>query len=120
MKYKIKTVNATQKLAAMISCVKNGKDQSEKEIDLWKLIINTDNEELFVHTPDQWEKKCCIECKIEKNDKNDTIIAKFYYFKSVKNEDRNQNYDEGIILGRFTELLLTHFVDLDIKIEIEP
>lgn len=118
MKYTIKTLDASQKLATMISCVKKGKDQKGKDIDTWG-IDKSEKGEVFVHTREQWDQKCCIYCEIPNQKEENIIKVEFYYWSKCKQEDRTE-YDEGIVLGRFTELLINHFADLNIKIEIEP
>ena len=118
MSYKIKTDNAAQKLATMISCVENGKDPGEKDIDTWG-IKSYNDKKYFIHTRDQWDKKCCLYGEVLANGKNDTIAVSFRYLTTCKQEDRTE-YDKGIVLGRFTELLINHFADLQINIEIKP
>ncbi len=117
MSYKIKTVNASQKLATMISCVVKKKDQSGRDIDTWA-IEQRPSGKLFVHTDGQWRKKGYIRCSTEAN-QNDVINVRFQYWSDCDEEIKSPD-DEGIILGRFTELLINHFADLNIKIEIEP
>lgn len=116
MSYKIHTEDANAAIAEIFKRVKVDKDKNNKGIGTWSVIIIGKEEELLVHTTDQWEKKGCIE--LSSNDSNDIVLVKFYYWESFKKEDRSG--DEGqYYLGRFTELMLVHFEGLYTKIEIE-
>ncbi len=119
MSYKIKTSNASQKLATMISCVKNGKDQSGRDIDTWEIDPRSKQDYgVFVHTEKQWKDKGYILCKLEAN-QDDVINVRFQYWNDCDKDIKSPD-DDGILLGRFTELLINHFADLRINIEIVP
>lgn len=116
MNYKIKSEDASQKLATLIECVKNGADSEERGIETWKHKQGKHGD-LLIHTADQWADKGYIKCTILDNDRNDTIVVAFKYWSDCDEEIKSP-YDEGIILGRFTELLLNHFQNLITKIEV--
>ena len=119
MSYKIKTDNAAQKLATMISCVKKRKDESGREIDTWQIDGRSGaNSGFFIHTEQQWEEKGYIHCSLSKL-REDILLVCFEYWDECEEENKSDD-DEGILLGRFTELLINHFADLNIKIKIEP
>lgn len=119
MDYKIQTTNAAQKLATIISCVKKGKDQKGKGIDTWTLDSRSKQDYgILIHTDGQWKSKGYIECTLVANH-TDVILVEFKYWSDCNDNIKSPD-DEGIVLGRFTELLINHFADLNIKIEIEP
>ena len=119
MNYKIKTVNASQKLATMISCVRKGQDQSGRDIDTWILDHRSKQDKgMFVPVEKQWSDKGYILCTLE-GAHNDTIKVEFKYWGNCPNDIKSPD-DAGILLGRFTELLINHFADLRINIEIIP
>lgn len=116
MEYQIKTTDATRKLATLIDCVRRGADSNERGIETWEYREGRTGD-LLVHIADQWAEKGFIKCKVLDNNRNDTIIPTFFYWRDC-DEDIKSPYDEGIMLGRFTELLLNHFQNLITKIEI--
>lgn len=120
MQYLITVKNSKDFINRLYKCL-NGedkKDQQGHEIDTWKAYYNTKGLLVLVHTKEQWEK-CCIRLSIPKSCKDNTLVeATFVYFDTTKTEDRN-DFDEGTIYGRFTELLLNHFKQDYKKIEVE-
>lgn len=111
MKYSIHVNDAKSFIDLMHKCLDRKKekkvDPKSHEIETWYSFINTENEILFVHDQEQW-KKCCIE--LTPNEDNDIVNVVFYYFESTEKEDRSP-MDKGILYGRFTELILSHFYD---------
>lgn len=115
MKYRIITTDATKSIKTIIQCVKAYKDPQGKGIDTWKIQKSKD-EELLVHTPDQWENVGCL--SLTPNDENDEIKVNFHYWMNYPTKDRNGDEDK-YLLGRFTELMLVHFERQYTSINIE-
>ncbi len=115
MIYSIHTNDAEGLRNKIISCVKEKKDPRGKDIHSWD-VTNTEKKEIvLVHVTDQWEKKGCI--SLITNKEHDLLIAKFKYWKSFKEKDRAGDEDK-YLYGRFTELLLVHFYEGWVKVEI--
>ena len=123
MKYKIYCKDAASLINTIFSCFKkkdkDGKrvkvDAQRNTIDTWDYTTADDDEEVLVHTPQQWDKKGCqsLTASID----NDYIQVKFHYWKSFKKEERNGD-EEKYYLGRLTELVLVHFYPLIERVEI--
>ena len=115
MKYIIKTLDAKSTISTIIDCVKKGKDRDGSEIQSWSVQKTSTDEEVLVHTPQQWDEKGCL--KLHANKDNDEIEVIFCYWSTFPKEQRNDN-DGRYILGRFTELILVHFWSASMKISI--
>lgn len=86
-------------------------DVKENVSETWDIKKTKKDEEVLVHTREQWKKKGFI--RLKNNDdyeKDPYVLATFKYWTSFEDEDKNSN-DAGYMLGRFTELLLVHFKD---------
>lgn len=120
MQYLITVINSKEFINLLYTCL-NGeykKDPQGHDIDTWKARYNKKGLLVLVHTKELWEK-CCIRLSIPDSFKDDTIVeAKFLYFEKTPKEDRNE-FDEGTIYGRYTELLLNHFRQEYKKIKVE-
>lgn len=116
MKCRIITTDAAKSIKTIIQCVKTQKDPQGNDINTWDVKKNQTNEELLVHTPDQWENVGCL--SLTPNDENDTIMVKFHYWSNYRKDDRNGDEDK-YLLGRFTELMLVHFEGQYTSIKIE-
>ena len=84
------------------------------DIDLWQCTETDAGDHVLVYTADQWAKKGCI--VFSHNKSHDKLQVRFHYWDSCK--DRN-NFDDKMMLGRFTELVLVHFSYFIDKIVIE-
>ena len=114
MNYIIQTPSATRLKKEILDSVSAGADANGKSIDTWKCTETEEGDKVLVHIPDQWEYKGCISLKI--NPIRSELKVRFHYWESCANKD---NYDDKIMLGRFTELVLVHFSYLIDKITIE-
>lgn len=123
MKYKIYCKDAASLINTIFSCFKK-KDKDGKRvkvdvqgntIDTWDYTTADDDEEVLVHTTQQWDKKGCL--SLTASIDNDYIQVKFHYWKSFKKEERSGDEDK-YYLGRFTELVLVHFYPLIERVEI--
>lgn len=110
MQYLITVKNSKDFINLLYTCLnrEEKKDPKGHEIDTWRAYYNKNGLLVLVHIKEQWEK-CCIRLTIPDSCKDNTIVkANFVYFAKTKKEDCNE-FDEGTIYGRFTELLLNHF-----------
>lgn len=114
MNYIIQTPSATRLKKEILDSVSVGTDANGKSIDAWKCTETDDSDKVLVHTTDQWEDKGCISLKIEPI--RSELKVRFLFWETCNNQD---NGDDKIMLGRFTELLLVHFKYLVDKIIIE-
>lgn len=120
MKYLITVKNFKDFVNLLYTCLsrEDKKDPQDHEIDTWRAYYNKEGLLILVHTKEQWEK-CCIRLSVPESCKDNTLVkATFVYFAETSKEDRNE-FDEGTIYGRFTELLLNHFKQDYKKIEVE-
>lgn len=116
MKYIVFAQTAEKVIERILSCVKDGVGGSNKEIKTWQVKKTASNEEVIVHTTDQWEDKGCIE--LIPSEDNKEIEVRFFYWSTYK--EANRSGDESkYLLGRFTELLLVHFWGLFDRISIK-
>ena len=116
MKYIVFTQSAEKTIERIISCVRVGKGDTNKEIKTWQIKKTASNEDVLVHTADQWEEKGCIE--LLSSDDNKEIEVRFFYWSTY--EESNRSGDESkYLLGRFTELLLVHFWGMIDRISIK-
>lgn len=73
----------------------------DKELKTWEIVKNSENNNLFSHTPDQWKEKAMLKPEIKKE--NLELILSWW--KGKEPEERVKGY----ILGRFIEVLVVHF-----------
>ncbi len=117
MIYKIETNDAQLLRNEIVECIKQGKDEFEREIDTWKIEIVNKNRDVLVHNTDQWKEKGNLHLDIDEQDNSKIICVTFHYWKKCPKEERSKD-DEKYILGRFTELILVHFGNQVNSIEI--
>lgn len=118
MKYIIQASNTDSLIKLIIKCIEQKKDEENKTIDTWKIIKKDKNESLIVHNTGQWENKGVIVLKKIPNDNENIIIdVSFHYWINCIEEERTED-DEKYLLGRFTELILVHFWNKIISVEI--
>lgn len=114
MEYKIYCEDAAKLINTIFGCFKkrdrNGNrvkiDPQGKTIDTWDYTTADDNEDVLIHTTQQWEEKGCLSLTASEDD--DYVLVKFHYWSSFKKEERSGDEDK-YYLGRFTELILVHF-----------
>ncbi len=116
MKYRIITTDAAKSIKTIIQCVKAHKDPQGNDINTWDVKKDQTDEELLVHTPDQWESVGCL--SLTPNEENDEIKVTFHYWRNYSTKDRSGDEDK-YLLGRFTELMLVHFERQYTSINIE-
>ena len=82
----------------------NAINKAIKDDDLktWKKLVNNKNEDLYTHTPTQWNEKAMPKPYIHK-DKIKFVIS--WWSKDGEPTEEVKGY----ILGRFTEVLMVHF-----------
>lgn len=123
MEYKIYCEDAAKLINTIFSCFKKKDDEGNrvktdpqgKAIDTWDYKKADDNEEVLIHTTQQWNKKGCLSLTASKD--NDFIQVKFHYWRKFKKEERSGDEDK-YYLGRFTELILVHFYPQIENVEI--
>lgn len=114
MNYIIHTPSATRLKNEIINRVSAGTDANGQSIDTWKCIDTEDGDKVFAYIVDGWELKGCIALKL--NQSHNQIQVRYYNWE---NGEVRENYDDRIMLSRFTELLLLHFTYFIDKIVIE-
>ena len=103
MIYTIISNNANSLIEKIFACIKQGKDESEKDIDTWKLEQIDNGQNVLVHTTGQWEKKGAIVLvKNEKDTKNIIVNASFHYWRNYSNDERTED-DEKYLLDLIPE-----------------
>ena len=114
MNYIIHTPSAARLKKEILDRVSEKVDANGKGITTWQCVEAEGNENVLVHTDNQWREKGCIVLNQEPG--RNVLKVRFYYWDSW--EERS-NDDDKIILGRFTELILVHFSYFVDKITIE-
>ena len=119
MKYIIYTETPKESKAEILSCIKEKKDKAEAEIKTWDLKNDPDDKtnKLLVHTTDAWDAVGCLSLDVD--DKNKYIDVKFYYWDSYP-QDKRTKKEKFYLYGRFTELLLAHFISTFDSVKIVP
>ena len=123
MEYKIYCKDAVSLINTIFRCFKkkdeNGNrvkiDPQGKTIDTWDYKTTDDDNDVLVHTTQQWDKKGCL--GMSASEDNNYIRVKFHYWKKFKKEERSGDEDK-YYLGRFTELILVHFYPQIENVEI--
>lgn len=116
MRYILKTEDAAKLRNTILSCVKEKIDPKEKDIRSWNVITLKDSgEKVLIHTTNQWEDKGNLHLKVSKD--NMDLEVYFHYWSRFPEENRSGDEAE-YLFGRFTELLLVHFWDNIMKVEI--
>lgn len=115
MNYIIKTADAKALRDTIISHVEKKIDPKKKEIRSWDVTTTDKDEIVLIHVTDQWEDKGNLHLNPSKNNKE--LEVEFKYWTKFKQEDRSGD-EYKYLLGRFTELLLVHFWESGLKVEI--
>lgn len=123
MEYKVYCEDAARLINTIFGCFKKKDIEGNRlkidplggTIDTWDFTTTKENEEVLIHTTQQWEKKGCISLTASEDD--DYVQVKFHYWSSFKQDERNGDEDK-YYLGRFTELILVHFYPQIINVEI--
>lgn len=105
MEYIINVENAQDFKDEIIYRITEQEDKDGSAILTWG-IESAGDDTVIVHTKDQWEEKGCIQILVNKQ--NNKLKFEFNYWQNYPDEDCNE-VDERYILGRATELLLSHF-----------
>jgi hypothetical protein len=92
----------------------NAIDKAIKDEDLktWIIVHNDKNENLYSHSPDQWNEKAIFKPHIY----DDYVSFIMTWWK--KNGEPDQE-TKGYILGRFIEILMVHFTNHFDSIEVK-
>lgn len=106
MNYTILTNGANKTIKTIFDSVKKGKDPNGKGIDTWGVTTTDKDEEVLIHTADQWAEIGNLH--LIPNEDNKSIQIVFRYWSNWTKEHEKGD-EERYILGRFTELLLVHF-----------
>lgn len=123
MEYKVYCEDAAKLIITIFSCFKKKDkdgnrvkiDPQGKAIDTWDYKTADDDEDVLIHTTQQWDKKGCLSLTASKD--NDYIQVKFHYWRKFNKEERSGDEDK-YYLGRFTELVFVHFYRQIDKVEI--
>lgn len=116
MQYIIKMEDATKLRNTIFTGIKGKKDPSGKEIRSWDVTTPKDSdEEVLIHTTDQWEDKGNLHLRVSKDNKE--IEVYFRYWSGFPEKERSGNEAE-YLYGRFTELILVHFWSNKMMVEI--
>lgn len=80
---------------------KISKSITDNKLKTWDIIKDSENNDLFSHTPDQWKEKAMLKSKI--NTENLKFII--CWWEGEEPEEKVKGY----ILGRFIEVLMVNF-----------
>ena len=104
MNYIIQTPSARKLKEEILERVSAKSDSNGNGIATWQCVETDGADKALVLTEGQWAEKGCITLK-QAAGRNE-LLARFIYWESWVNRE---NGDDKYMLGRFTELLLTHF-----------
>ena len=80
----------------------NGAIQNE-DLKTWSIVHNNKQEELYSHTPEQWNQKAMLLPSIL----DDSVDFMIVWWRDKEPDEKTKGY----ILGRFIEILMVHFID---------
>ncbi len=87
------------------SKIKNG------ELKTWEIKLNSKNEVLYNHLPEQWSCRVLLKPEIHSHGLK---IATTYFSNSPEPDEATKGY----IIGRFVEILMVHFRGHFTKLEV--
>jgi coproporphyrinogen III oxidase len=109
MNYIIQTPSARRLKKEILKSVESKADANGNGIATWQCVETDGGDKALVLTEGQWAEKGCL--TLTQVAGRNELQVRFFYWDSWKNRE---NGDDKFILGRFTELLLTHiyyFID---------
>ena len=112
--YIIKTPSATKLKKEIIDCVSSKVDANGNGIVTWQCVETDGCDKALVLTEGQWAEKGCLTLT-QVVGRNELQVRYFNWENGVERE----NGDDKYMLGRFTELLLTHFTYFIDRVIIE-
>lgn len=104
MNYIIHTPSVARLKKEILDRVSEKVDANGKGIATWQVEETEGSEKALVLTEGQWAEKGCITLTQVKG--RNELQVRFFYWKTCEGRDNN---DDKYMLGRFTELLLSHF-----------
>ncbi len=104
MNYIIQTPSARRLKEEILKSVENKADANGNGIVNWQCVETDGGDKALVLTDGQWAEKGCI--TLTQVTGRNELQVRFFYWETC--EVRDNNVDK-YMLGRFTELLLSHF-----------
>lgn len=104
MNYIIQTPSARRQKEEILKSVSEKADANGNGIVNWQCVETDGGDKALVLTEGQWAEKGCI--TLTKVAGRNELQVRFFYWESWVNRE---NGDDKYMLGRFTELLLSHF-----------
>lgn len=114
MNYIIHTPSVARLKKEILDRVSEKVDANGKGIATWQVEETEGSEKALVLTEGQWAEKGCI--TLTQVTGRNELQVRFFYWETCEVRDNN---DDKYMLGRFTELLLSHFHYYIDKIIIE-
>lgn len=87
-------------------------DTLSEKLPTWGIVYNAQGDKLLTHTPAQWNERVLLVLS-DNNDKELVVNASYWKNHEVPSLD-----EIGYYFGRFVEVLLTHYRDSIININI--
>ncbi len=104
MNYIIYTPSATRLKQEITKCISEKADANGNGIVNWQCVDTDGGDKALVLTEGQWAEKGCI--TLTQVSGHNELQVRFFYWETCEGRDNN---DDKYMLGRFTELLLSHF-----------
>jgi coproporphyrinogen III oxidase len=104
MNYKIQTPSARRLKEEILKSVESKADANGNGIVNWQCVETDGGDKALVLTEGQWAEKGCI--TLTQVSGSNELQVRFFYWETCEDRD---NGDDKYMLGRFTELLLSHF-----------
>lgn len=114
MNYIIQTPSARRLKEEIVKIVESKADGNENGIVNWQCVDIDGGDKALVLTEGQWAEKGCI--TLTQVIGRSELLVRFFYSETC--EARDNNVDK-YMLGRFTELLLSHFAYFIDRVVIE-
>ena len=100
----IQTPSARRLKEEILKSVASKADGNGNGIANWQCVETDSADKALVLTEGQWAEKGCITLTQVKG--RNELQVRFFYWETCEGRDNN---DDKYMLGRFTELLLSHF-----------
>ena len=104
MNYIIQTPSARRLKEEILKSVESKADGNRNGIVNWQCVDIDGGDKALVLTEGQWAEKGCI--TVTQVAGRNELQVRFFYWETCEAKDNN---DDKYMLGRFTELLLSHF-----------
>jgi hypothetical protein len=89
------------------------KAMNDGDLKTWKIVKGSAGQELYTHTPEQWNEKALISREV----KLDRVVFEITFW----NGNPAPSIEiKGYYFGRFTEILLVHFGNRFSRLEVMP